>query len=177
MDLSTKRVLFIIAPKDFRDEEFFEPKKTLEDNKVRIVIANSTGKTSRSMFGERVEPTTILDKINVNEYDAVIFIGGSGSVVYWEDKHAIHIAKEAYLKGKIVCSICLASGILANSGILSGQNATGWPETKTLVEKNGGTYTGKDLEISGRLITALGPKAATKFGEAIVKALSRTNEI
>ena len=83
------------------------------------------------------------------------------------------IAKEAYLKGKTVCSICLASGILANAGILSGKKSTGWIDTKTLIEKNGGTYTGNDLEVSGRVITALGPKAAVKFGDAILKSLSQ----
>ena len=173
MDLSNKRVLFIIAPKDFRDEELLEPKKVLESYKVRIIIANNTGTISRGMLGARVEPSTTIEKVDVNDYDAVIFVGGSGSTVYWEDKTALKITKESFLKGKIVCSICLASGTLANAGVFSGKKATGWPDTRVLIEKNGGTYTGKDVEISSRVISALGPKAATKFGEEIAKALGK----
>ena len=35
----------------------------------------------------------------------------------------------------------------------------------------GVNYTGKDMEIDGNIITASGPKAADKFGEALVKTL------
>ncbi len=176
MDISRKRALFIVADKGFRDEELLEPKKILEDYKVRIVIANSSGKESRGMLGSRQEASTAINKVDINDYDAVIFIGGSGSTMYWNEKTALNIAKEAYLKGKLVCSICLASGTLANAGILRGKKATGWPDTKELIMKNGGEYTGKDIEISGRIITASGPKAAVRFGEEIVKALSKNNE-
>ncbi len=173
MDLSNKRVLFIIAPENFRDEELLEPKKVLENCKCKIVIANNNGKTSRGMLGSRVDVHTTTNKADVNDYDTIIFVGGAGSTVYWNDKTALNIAKEAYLKGKVVASICLASGTLANAGIFRGKNATGWPDTKSLIEKNGGTYTGKDLEISGRVISAKGPSAAKKFGEAIAKVLEK----
>lgn len=173
MDLSNKRVLFIISSENFRDEELLEPKKVLESYKARIVITNNTGKTSKGMLGARVDVHTTINKVDVNDYDAIIFVGGSGSTVYWNDKIALNIAKEAFLKGKVVASICLASGTLANAGIFKGRNATGWPDTKILIEKNGGTYTGKDLEINGRLISAKGPSAAVKFGEAIAKALEK----
>lgn len=173
MGLDKKRVLFILAEKNFRDEEFLKPKDILKEKKLRIDIANTTGKDSIGMLGARTEVNLTLNKVAVNDYDAVIFIGGSGSKVYFDDKLALSIAKEAYLKGKIVCSICLASGILANAGVLSGKKATGWIDTKTLIEKSGGTYTGTDLEVSGRVITASGPKTATKFGEAILKSLSQ----
>lgn len=174
MDLSNKRVLFIISAENFRDEELLEPKKVLESYKARIVIANNTGKTSRGMLGTRADVHTTINKVDVNDYDAVVFVGGSGSTVYWNDKTALNIAKEAFLKGKVIASICLASGTLANAGIFNGRNATGWADTKILIEKNGGTYTGKDLEINGRLISAKGPSAAIKFGEAIAKALEKS---
>lgn len=173
MDLKGKRVLFIIADKNFRDEELFVTKEVLEKQKASTVVANISGKESRGMLGGRIEPNITIDKVDVNSFDAIVFVGGSGSNVYWDNKTALNIAKEAFLKGKIICSICLASGTLANAGIFRGRNATGWPDTKELVEKNGGTYTGNDVEISGRIISALGPKTASKFGEEIAKALGK----
>lgn len=171
MAIKEKKVLFIIPQTNFRDEELIEPRRILESNKIRTLTANSTGKTSNGMLGSKIEPNLTLDKVNVNDFDAIIFIGGSGSTAYYTDKTAINIAKEAYLKGKIVASICLASGVLAIAGLLKGKNATGFETTKELIEKNGGIYKGTNIEISNRIITARDPQSAKEFGEAILKAL------
>ena len=176
MDLSGKVVLFIIAPKNFRDEELFEPRRILENHKAKTVVASTTTNTCTGMLGAKVTSALTLDKIEVNNYDAIIFVGGQGSTIYWNNKTAHSIAKEAYLKGKIIASICLGSGTLANAGIFKGKNATGWQDTEELVEKNSGVYTGSDVEVSGRVISAKGPSAAKKFGEAIAKALENEFE-
>ena len=176
MAVKIKRVLFVLAPNDFRDEEFFEPKNVLESKGIIVEVANSTGNTSRGTLGGRAEPNTTLDKVIVNDYDSIVFAGGPGCTVYFENKRAINIAKEAYFKGKIVCSICLATGILANAGLLKDKKATGFSSTKDMIESNGGTFTGKGVEISGRIITAAGPKNATEFGNAILKALGKNKD-
>ncbi len=171
MDLKNKKVLFVISSKNFRDEELLEPKELLEGYGANTLVVNENGKESLGMLGTRIEPSMSLNKVSIGEYDAVVFVGGSGSSIYWNDKNALNVAKEAYIKGKVVAAICLASGTLANSGLCKGKKITGWQDTKEIIEKNGGIYTGNDLEISGRLITASGPKAAKKFGEAIAKVL------
>ena len=171
MSLSEKKVLFIIPNKNFRDKELIEPRRILENNKVKTNIASKTNEICIGMLGTKITPNLTLDKVIINEYEAIIFIGGSGSTIYWNDKTALNLAKEAYLKGKLLCSICLASGTIANTGLLKGKNATGWIDTKELIEKTGGKYTGKDLEISGRIITAIGHQVSKQFGEAILKFL------
>ena len=176
MDLTGKKVLFIIAPKNFRDEELTEPRRVLEGYKAKTLVASNTLSTCTGMLGAKVTPNLTLDKVQVYDYDAVIFVGGSGSTVYYEDKTALSIARESNLKGRLTCSICLASGTLAGAGVLKGKDATGWPDTKVLVERNGGIYTGRDVEVSGRVITAKGPAVARQFGEAIAKALANKRE-
>lgn len=173
MDLSNKKILFIIPGKDFRDEELIEPRRVLEGYRAKTIIANNTGETSKGMLGAKSTPDLTIDKVNINDYDAIVFVGGMGSPCYWDDKRAHEIIKEANLKGKIICSICLASGTLAKAGILKGKNATGWPDTQKIVEENDGTYTGKDVEVDGRIITSKGPHAAKEFGEEIAKALGK----
>ncbi len=176
MDLTEKKILFIIAPKNFRDEELTEPRRVLESYKAKTLVASNTLSTCTGMLGAKVTPNLTLDKVKVNDYDAIVFVGGQGSTIYYEDKTALSIAKESNLKGRLTCAICLASGTLANAGVFKGKNATGWPDTEVLVERNGGVYTGSDLEVSGRVITAKGPSAAKKFGEAIAKALENKSE-
>lgn len=176
MDLTGKKVLFIIASKNFRDEELIEPRKIVEGYKAKTILASNNLGTATGMLGSKVTPNLILEKVNVNDYNAIVFVGGSGSTIYWNNKTALNIAKEANLKGKVVASICLGSGTLANAGIFKGKNATGWPDTEELVERNGGVYTSNDVEVSGRIISAKGPTAAKKFGEALAKALESRDE-
>ena len=173
MNLKNKKILFVVAPLNYRDEEFIEPRRILESYNAKTTIASKNCKEAKGMLGSKVIINLDLENVKVSEYDAIVFVGGSGSNVYWNDKTALNIAKEAYLKGKIVASICMATGILANAFLLRGIKSTGWEDTKELVEKNGGIYTGNDVEISGRIVTALGPKFAKDFGEAIANALNK----
>lgn len=166
----SKKVLIVIAPENFRDEEFFEPKEILEKANIEVDVANSTGAVSKSSFGKMVIPDKSLDEVNANDYDAVIFVGGSGSSVYFNNKKAIGISKEFFDKGKIVAAICIAPTILANAGILNGKKATAYPSEKDRINAVG-TYTGSDIEQDGNVITGKWPSAAKEFGRKIVKAL------
>jgi|SRR3989344_2616181 len=175
MDLKGKKVLFILSSRNFRDEEFLEPKKILENLGVNITIVNETGRESVGMLGTRVEPNLNLDKVIVNDYDAIIFVGGSGSTVYWNNQKAMNIIKEAKIKGKVVAAICMATGTLAKAGILKGKEATGWDDAEEVIVQNGGKYTAEDIVINGRVITAYGPKQANKFGLEIARLLTKGN--
>ena len=170
MDLKHTKLLFIIS-NNFRDEELFETKKILESNNIKTFIASKELKTCKGMLGKIVNPELSFDKIIISDFDAIVFVGGVGSIDYWNDNKALNIVKESYLKGKLVCSICLASGILANSGIIKGYRLTGWDVTKEIIEKNKGIYTGNGVEVDGRIITAKGPAYAKEFGNLIVKSL------
>jgi protease I len=40
-----------------------------------------------------------------------------------------------------------------------------------LLEKKGVKYTGRNVEVDGKIVTANGPEAAEEFGKAILKLL------
>jgi protease I len=171
VDLVAK-VLMIIAPENFRDEELFHTKEELENAGAEITIASSTSGEARGKLGARVKPDLTLDRVKVDDYDAVIFVGGTGSEVYFNDKRALSIASEAFRKGKVTCAICIAPVILANAGVLKGKRATVWNgDFIEKIESRGATYTGKNVEVDGKVITANGPHAAREFGRKIAKAL------
>ena len=167
-----KKVLMIVAPDNFRDEELFHTKEELERAGASITIASTKTTPARGMLGAAVTPDIKLDQVKVNDYDAVVFVGGSGSAVYFKDNRALSIASEAFSKGKKVCAICIAPVILANAGVLKGKRATVWPDKCIqIIESKGAKYTGEPVEVDGNVITAPGPEAARAFGRAIVKAL------
>lgn len=160
----------IIAPDNFRDEEFFDTKKELESAGIEVKVANSTGQPSKSSFGKIVKPDMNFYDADPKEYDAIVFVGGAGTKVYFNNKRALQLAKEFNRDKKVVSAICIAPAILANAGILDGKKATSFPSVRN--ELNAvGTYTGTDVEIDGKIITANGPSAAKNFGKRIAEAL------
>ena len=160
----------VIAPADFRDEEFSETKKALESIKAEVTVVNSTGQASKGMFGTIVKPDKNFYNINVGEYDAIVFVGGSGTAVYHNNRQAISLAKDFYSAGKIVAAICIAPTILVNAGILNGKKATAFPSERDNINAVG-TYTGGSVEVDGKIITGNGPQAAKEFGKKIADVL------
>lgn len=168
-----KSVLMIIANKDFRDEEYKLPHDLLSAMGAKIKVASDSKSEAKGMLGLSLMPDLLLTEVNVNDYDAVIFVGGSGTTVLFGNKYAQAIAKDAYSKGKIIGAICLAPVILANAGILKGKKATIYESEGDLLKAFGAIYTAKQVEKDGLIITAEGPNASKKFGELIVQELYR----
>lgn len=177
MPAAGKKVLMVIAPKDFRDEELSETKRVLESAGVKVTVASRTTAESRGMFGARARPDLALDRANAADYDAVVFIGGSGSKAYFDDPVAHSLASRAAGAGRLVGAICIAPSILARAGLLRGRRATVWDDQGPAgpfagaLRAGGATFTGEDVVRDGKFVTANGPKAAERFGRILVESL------
>jgi protease I len=174
--LKEKKALMIIAERNFRDEELLKPQKILENGGVKVTVTSTSLQNARGMLGATVKPDILLSSVKVEDYDVIIFVGGSGASQYWNNPLAHSIAQEALQKGKILCAICIAPVTLANAGILSGKKATVFSSEISKLEAKGAIYTGKPVQVDGKIITGEGPQAAEEFGEAIVKALENLPE-
>ncbi|MCX8158167.1 MAG: DJ-1/PfpI family protein [Candidatus Diapherotrites archaeon] len=171
MVLKNKNVVMVIAPGNFRDEELFKPKEILEKAGVNVKVASLERGTYIGKLGSKADATLSLNEISVNDFDAIIFVGGPGASIYFDNNKALSLANDFYKKGKVVGAICIAPSILANSGILSGKKATAFPSEESNIKKRGAIFTGNSVEVDGKIITANGPDAAKSFGEQIVKLL------
>ena len=120
----TMQVLLVIAPENFRDEEYAEPRAVFEAAGYTVVVASASLETATGMLGMEVQPDLLLADVQVGDYDAVVFIGGMGARAYWDDPQAHRIAQEAVAAGKVVGAICIAPVILARAGVLEGKQAT-----------------------------------------------------
>lgn len=171
--LSLKTAALIIAEKTFRDEEYQIPKDILGKAGIKVVTASTTTNEAVGKLGLKVKPDILVSQIDVEKLDALIFIGGGGASQYFSDPLAHSLAIEAAKNGKIYGAICIAPTILANAGLLRGKKATVFPSQDGIeaLKKGGAVYSGKEVEIDGKLITGCGPEAAKKFGEALVKML------
>lgn len=171
-----KKVLFVIAPVNFRDEEYLYPREILEEEGVNVSVASRTMDEAWGMLGARVEPDLLLSEVKVEEYDGIVFIGGIGAKLYWNDEQALRICQEAVSEEKILAAICIAPVTLACAEVLGGVKATVWPSEKNRLVERGAIYTGREVEVDGKIITANGPKAARDFGNKILEALKENLE-
>lgn len=172
MSLEGKRILMVIAPRNFRDEEYFDTKSVLEGKGASVTTASSVRGNITGMLGGEANPDILLDDAGQEDYDAVVFIGGTGASAYFQNPKALDLARSAFESGKVVAAICIAPSILANAGILKGRKATSFPSEKGNLERKGASYTGKSVTRDGRVITGSGPAAARGFGQEIAKVLS-----
>ena len=168
------KALFIIAPVEFRDEEYFVPKQILEENGIEVTTA-STSDTSMSKFGKQVDVDLLIDNAT-SDYNLILFVGGTGARTYFDNKKALELARKFLDEGKFVTAICIGPAILAKSGVLSGRQATVWArpnkrEGVDILEENGAIYVDQDVVVDGKIITANGPEAAEAFGKKILEVL------
>lgn len=167
------KVLMIIASQNFRDEEFVKPKEILSQAGYEITVASSRTGEIRGMLGMTAQAETTIDKVNPDDYDAIIFVGGSGASEYWDNPTAHKIAQEGVKLNKIVAAICIAPLTLGKAGVLQGKKACAFPSVISDLAQAGASITRSEVTVDGNIVTAQGPEAADKFGRTILELLEK----
>ncbi len=167
------RILMLIAPGNFRDEELLVPKREFENAGYKVVVVSKEKKLYRGMLGAEVMPDLALRDVNIDDYIAFVLVGGSGSVVYFEDPEVRDFALRAYKSGKVTSAICLAPVILANAGLLDGRDATAWQGVRADLKKKGANVKNKEVVRDGTLVTGSGPQAAKEFARQIIDEIEK----
>jgi len=172
-DLSNKTILMVIAPSDFRDEELFVPKDFFEKNGAEVVIASDKKGTAKGMLGRTASVDLSVSDADISDYDAVIFVGGSGVELHklYENETYLKLATDASSSGKIIGAICLGPMVPAGAGVLSGKDATVFESGAAYITGKGAKYTGAVVTRDGRIVTGEGPHAAEEFARTVAGAL------
>ena len=171
------KIIFVIAFRDFRDEEYFTPKEILAAASFEIKTASNKKGTAVGADGGEAEVDFLVSEVNPADFDAVVFVGGPGCLKNLDNEESYNLARETIAKNKILAAICISPIILAKAGVLKGKKATVWtsPMDKSAIkvlEENGVIYQNKAVVSDGKIITADGPSSAKEFGEKIIEALT-----
>jgi protease I len=169
------KVLYVIAPERFRDEELLEPKRILEQDGATVTVASTRGGIATGMLGAKVTPDCTLQQADAKSFDALAVAGGAGAPVHlWDSEPLRTMVKALHAAGKPVGAICLAPPVLARAGILAGKRATTFPADRALVElkRGGATYVDEPVVLDGTIVTGSGPEAAAAFGQTLSRLLT-----
>lgn len=167
-------VLFLVAHDNFRDEELFMPKDIIERAGHVATIGSRTPGTCYGKRGGTVEAVIGLHQINAIDFDAIVWIGGSGSHTYFDDPAAHLLVRQTLAANNILAAICAAPCILARAGVLKNIRVTCFPadDYRTILTDDGAIVTTANVERDGAIVTADGPESAAEFGATIVKMLA-----
>ena len=169
--LKGKKVVMVIAHREFRDEEFAEPLNVLTKAGAEVTVASSALDPALGMLGKTAPVNLLVSDIVVSNYDAVIFVGGGGAREYFNDVVAHEIARQTVAQGKLLAAICIAPATLANAGVLKGKQATCFASVAGVLKKGGATVLDQGVVRDGRLVTADGPESAAAFARTVAEAL------
>ena len=172
--LAGKKVLLVVAPEGFRDEELAEPRKVLEAAGATATIASTKAGTATGMLGGRVAASLLVRDAKPADWDAVVVVGGMGSPAHlWEHAPLHALLRDRAAAGKVVAAICLSGAVLGRAGVARGKRATCWPDPAAIaaLRAGGASYEKAGVVAEGKVITADGPPSARAFGEAIAKAM------
>ena len=163
------RVLMVVAQAGFREEELLVTKEVLETEKHEVKVASLTRGKAKGILGAEVVPDLAAHEANPDFFDAIVIVGGPGSLKLAESPDVIALVQSAFRKGKVLAAICMGPVTLARAGVLSGRRATVFKSQDGIkaLRDGGARYTGEDVTVEEKLVTACGPHASGDFGRKL----------
>lgn len=170
--LGDKRVVIIVPAMYFSDMEFFGVQETCQIVGIAPDTAALAVEELKSQNRKDIiKPDVLIADINVDDYDAFVFIGGPGVREYLTNQAVLRLVRSANEKKKIIAAIDNAPGIFAMAGVVKGKNVVSFPSERKNLMTAGAMWTNSDVEVDGNIITAANPYATRRFGAAIIAAL------
>lgn len=169
------KVLMVIAPEKFRDEEFAVPAAALDKAGIGYDIASQKRGLCTGMLGKKVNAILSFEEVEPKAYDGILIVGGGGAQSHlWDDEVLGEMVKYFHASAKVVGAICLAPVVLARAGILKGKKATYFnsPISFREMKAGGAVLVDKAVVADSRIVTANGPAAAAEFAETFVRTLT-----
>ncbi|KAI0089152.1 ThiJ/PfpI [Irpex rosettiformis] len=153
-----------------------------------------------SVVKQKLASAKTLTEVNVDDYDAVFYVGGHGPVIdLASDPENAKLVSAFWQKGKITSAVChgpaaLVGGVDADGkSIFSGREFTGFSNEEEIavdevkavpflledkIKGLGGQYSKAGawqakVVVDGKLITGQNPASAEPIGKAILEALQK----
>ncbi len=172
-----KKIVMVIAFKNFRDEEYFEPKEVFERLGIGLRTASNIEGTAIGVDGGEANVDFLVSEVKSQDFDAIVFVGGPGCLDSLDNEVSYKLVRKSFAQNKILAAICIAPVILARAGVLNGKKATVWssPLDRSpvkILKENGAIYIDKGVVVDGKIITGNGPAVAKEFAEKIIEVLT-----
>lgn len=141
----------------------------LREDAILASVASPSGGDIAGVSGGTWRSTAAVDDLDAGTtYDFVVVPGGRAPERLRLDDDAVAWLREFERAGGIVGVIGHGVQLLVSIGALKGRSVTGPPELAVDVENAGAAYTGEEVAVDGRLVTARGTAALPFFVAATI---------
>lgn len=122
--------------------------------------------------GYGAESDLSFDLVDVDEYQAVLVLGGRAPEYLRHDARVLDIVRRFHESGKWVFAICHGVQILAAAGLVSGRRVTAYENCRWEIEAAGATYVAKDQAVrDGRIVTGQTWQSHPEFYRLVFECL------
>ena len=169
------KALIVVSQTDFQPIEYKDTRDELEKAGIEVKAASFEAGEAFGKDGSKINVDVAIKDVDVNEYDAVVLIGGPGAAKQLIGNEDVkNLVKNFDNSDKVVAAICVSPVVLAEARLLKDRKATVWNEDgkqEEILAAEGAEYVDKPVVVDTRIVTANGPAAAKEFGKTIAKML------
>lgn len=122
--------------------------------------------------GYGLEADIAFTDVRVEEYDAVLVLGGRAPEYLRNNARVLEIVKEFDRLGKWVFAICHGMQVLAAAGLARGKRVTCYEHVRMEAEQAGGKFVEEQTVCDGRMVTAQTWQSHPSFYREIFRQLS-----
>jgi transcriptional regulator GlxA family with amidase domain len=105
---------------------------------------------------------------SMDAYSGLIVCGGAGSAELEESEDVLRLVREAAAADKLIGAWGRSIGTLAKAGVLKGRRVTGERSQAEAVKAAGGRFTGTQVQVDGKIVTASDDAAGFRFAKRLV---------
>jgi protease I len=158
----------------FREEEW-EP-VVAAPSKRRLHLVMHDFEPGWDTYVERpgygLEADIAFDQVRVEDYDAVLILGGRAPEYLRNDRKLLDIIRAFDHTGKWIFAICHGIQVLAAAGLAAGKRVTCYEHVRLEAEQAGATFVSEQAVCDGRMVTAQTWQSHPEFYREIFARLS-----
>jgi len=171
MSLKGKRIA-VLAEDYYQELELWYPVLRLREAGAEVlVVGTGSADTYTSKHGYPVTVDAAVEEVQASDFDALVVPGGYAPDRLRRYPAVNALAREMFLEGKVVASICHGAWVLISADILRGRTATCFSGIKDDVINAGANYVDREVVQDGNLITSREPDDLPAFCRTIIAAL------
>jgi protease I len=123
--------------------------------------------------GYQVESDLTFADVRVDDYDAVLVLGGRAPEYLRHNARVVEIVREFHARDKWVFGICHGVQVLVSAGLAKGARVTAYEHCRLDVELGGGTYVADQQAVRhGRMVTGQTWQSHPEFYREVMSCLN-----
>ena len=169
--MAEKKVVIVLPPQGFDSRMYEGARRVWEGRRFKVTTASIARGGATSDRGNTVGVDSRVVEVKNWDCDAVIFIGGEGARVYFEEDQVHKLIKDTTYK--TIGATGDAVVILAMADTLKRKKVTGSGRLAGLLEEKGAIFTNQPLQIDDKLVTVQDSTPPEQFANAIAEILQK----